>query len=1621
MSKSLKNWVSGRLAARAPKQNEWKFDNELVFSGDSLEPRVLLNAVVNVPVNEPPVANDDTITFNEDGSLDYRVGNLLANDTDPEGDAISGNSLSFEGNSFSSQTNVLAGVTYDFRSDGNLGTLFFNEDGSFHYQFDDNVDFLAFGEQISELFDYTVVDSQGNVSNVGQLKVTVNGTNDAPDFQSVGFSHDAGGLVAGDFLALDDGIYFAPPGGTAAVVTASLDINEQATPAAIDIDGLSPIFNDPDLLDTIDLQINGVFLDGEVPPGFTAGDFKTSGTFYDFLSADGLDLSFDADASALNYLDSGDQLYLLYQITATDPKGEEATAFVKVKITGTEDKPLLWVDDSGAVTEGDFGDAPITSTGVLGIDGVDEDDRSTFVPNGPQVGNYGTLSIVVDDNGLESWVYTLANESTAVQALNEGEVVQDSFYLAIYDNGQIQYKLDSNGDPQLDAAGLPIPHLKHITIDITGTDDEPVITYEPAWVAEGDVGHPTFVEGIVTIVDLDSNDNPTFTTNPLQPGSGTGVGTYGEITGVVQQLNPNFDPADPFSPQFVEVYTYVPNQELIQFLAKDEEITDVVQLTAFDYTLVDDHGDVIVRKLATKSVDIVIKGTNDAPQAGFDSAVAWEDPDKDTIGATVTASGSVVVSDIDLSDVVTIAGVSLGPVAAQQEVLNANGDVVGYELIPFLRDINAFDGLDRTLPGVSDTLLSYLTLSGNPVVAAGSDTGVLNWSFNSGDEGFDFLARDERAVINYVVTVVDPYGATAEANIRVFINGKNDRPDIFVGEHDSASATIKEGSSANDVNSQDVPGYSVTGTLSVSDPDASDAVTAFAGLGGGVTGVVVDSTNPIPPGIGLTNADFLDMLSLVDATTVVGVGETEGLLQWSFDTTEGFDFLSKGDSITLTYTIEVSDKHAVDTQEVVIVIEGANDRPTVKNQIDFHSRDYRGSAANAIDADDFDNNGTLVSDLIQAQQEDVDVFGSLQGIAVQGVNFNFTTTGAEQWEFSTDGGATWTAFDADLSSTNATVLSTDARVRLIPDSGGQNTGWAQLKFVLWDQTDGNASGTTGVNSDAVFVPGPDGEIHGESAFGRQMLYFTVAVNAPAADAPIAVDDTFNVDSDTVTSLPNILGNDIDPDSPNLTASLVGAPAGVSLLPDGTLTFDSTGIANQAISFQYVVTDGTSSDTGTVTIVVGAPQFTIEGPENVVLSKTNTTYSAATGGLTFASQTWAVDGVVVSNAANFDLDPQGPGTFVVTFTGTTANGTVVTDSTTVSVATAAVINGNLFIGGADANDSITVNLVGSDYVVNVNGDVSTFAVADVTGQIVICGHDGDDDIRVGATIATNSRIFGGDGNDTIFGGWGDDLIFAGNGNDVVSGRTGDDLILGEAGDDQLFGQVGNDRIITGTGNDFGQGGIGNDFLLGDVGVDTLEGNAGVDELFGGDDDDVLSGGIGNDTVFGQDGDDSTNGDAGDDVVAGGSGDDEVIGGVGDDQLFGNLGDDIIFGQAGEDAIEGGPGNDTIYGGNDNDAITAGTGDDVVFGQGGDDVIYGDAGNDDLTGGTGDDQIFGGIGNDLVVGNAGNDILDGQTGNDILRGLGGNDTLTGGPGVDVLDGGGGVDTAIDVGETEILIEL
>jgi T1SS-143 domain-containing protein len=75
-------------------------------------------------------------------------------------------------------------------------------------------------------------------------------------------------------------------------------------------------------------------------------------------------------------------------------------------------------------------------------------------------------------------------------------------------------------------------------------------------------------------------------------------------------------------------------------------------------------------------------------------------------------------------------------------------------------------------------------------------------------------------------------------------------------------------------------------------------------------------------------------------------------------------------------------------------------------------------------------------------------------------------------------------------------------------------------------------------------------------------------------------------------------------------------------------------------------------------------------------------------------------------------------------------------------------------------------------------------------------------------------------------------------------------------------------------------------------------------------------------------------------------------------------------------------------------------DLVFGQDGNDNISGMGGDDRLYGNAGSDTLDGGAGNDALYGGSGNDILIGGAGNDRLHGGAGNDTLTGGSGADVF---------------------
>jgi VCBS repeat-containing protein len=104
------------------------------------------------PVNNAPVAEDDTATTDEDVAVDIAV---LANDSDVDGNALSITSID---------------------TTGTIGSVTDNGDGTFTYDPDDEFD-LEVGEEATDSFTYTISDGNGGES-TATVFITINGVDD---------------------------------------------------------------------------------------------------------------------------------------------------------------------------------------------------------------------------------------------------------------------------------------------------------------------------------------------------------------------------------------------------------------------------------------------------------------------------------------------------------------------------------------------------------------------------------------------------------------------------------------------------------------------------------------------------------------------------------------------------------------------------------------------------------------------------------------------------------------------------------------------------------------------------------------------------------------------------------------------------------------------------------------------------------------------------------------------------------------------------------------------------------------------------------------------------------------------------------------------------------------------------------------------------------------------------------------------------------------------------------------------------------------------------------------------------------------------------------------------------
>ncbi|MEG3905099.1 esterase-like activity of phytase family protein, partial [Microcoleus sp. SVA1B4] len=133
-----------------------------------------------------------------------------------------------------------------------------------------------------------------------------------------------------------------------------------------------------------------------------------------------------------------------------------------------------------------------------------------------------------------------------------------------------------------------------------------------------------------------------------------------------------------------------------------------------------------------------------------------------------------------------------------------------------------------------------------------------------------------------------------------------------------------------------------------------------------------------------------------------------------------------------------------------------------------------------VDVPPASNTGTLVSALIAGAVTDPDT-ADTQGIAVTATD---NTNGS--WEYSTDSGATWTAFGTP-STAAARLVAGTARIRFVPNA--DYNGTANITYQAWDGT------TTNSGSNNILTNGGTADISTASSMGGLAAFSTASETA----------------------------------------------------------------------------------------------------------------------------------------------------------------------------------------------------------------------------------------------------------------------------------------------------------------------------------------------------------------------------------------------------------------------------------------------------------------------------------------------------------------------------------------------
>lgn len=186
-------------------------------------------------------------------------------------------------------------------------------------------------------------------------------------------------------------------------------------------------------------------------------------------------------AGAFEWLAEGESTTVSFTYEVKDADGDTDQATVTIEVTGTNDAAVISGDVTGAVVEAggeNNGGTPV-ATGTLTASDVDNAPDSFQAVATATAGDNGYGSYTMAADG--SWTYTLDNANAAVEALDAGDTLTDSFTVYTIDGTAQQVAVTINGAADVTVNQAPVA-VDDVVDSVVGSGDAAIITFEAYYI-----------------------------------------------------------------------------------------------------------------------------------------------------------------------------------------------------------------------------------------------------------------------------------------------------------------------------------------------------------------------------------------------------------------------------------------------------------------------------------------------------------------------------------------------------------------------------------------------------------------------------------------------------------------------------------------------------------------------------------------------------------------------------------------------------------------------------------------------------------------------------------------------------------------------------------------------------------------------------------------------------------------------------------------------------------------------------------------------------------------------------------------------------------------------------------